>query len=99
MAKIKRSKPETFKSCFYMYNNIPKFELFEPTKDVDSGLITKYKKNYAELSDEEFIDMLIFCKLDNLCNIYLIEIQWRTFWPIKFMNHYTIVIVIRLLLI
>jgi hypothetical protein len=61
-----------------MYNNVPKFELFEPTKDVDYELITKYKKTYSEMSEEAFIDMLIFCKLDNLCKLCLIKIPLKT---------------------
>ena len=67
MNKIKKPKPDTLKSCFYMYNNIPKFELFEPIKDNDYEIINKFKKLFIENTEEVFIDCLIFCKLDNLC--------------------------------
>ena len=71
MAKTNRFKPDKLKSCFYMYNNVPKFELFEPNKDPDYELMCKYKKIYNESSEEVFIDVLIFCKLDHLCNFYI----------------------------
>jgi hypothetical protein len=67
--RIKKPKPENIKSCFLLYNNVPKFELFEPVKDNDFELIGKFKKSLYENSEEAFLDELIFCKMDNLYTI------------------------------
>jgi hypothetical protein len=68
MSKLKKPK-DNVKACFYLYNNLPKFELFEPVKDSDFELIGKFKKSLFENPEEKFIDELLFCKMDNLCNI------------------------------
>jgi hypothetical protein len=83
ISKIKRPKPESFKSCMLLYNSVPKFELFEPVKDNDFEIIGKFKKSLIECSESEFIDDLIFCKMDNLCNIKTDLVTIEDFLAVK----------------
>lgn len=71
MAKLKKPRPDGIKNYFYYYNNKAKFELFEPPVDADYEIIEKCKKSFEENSIDNFLDDLIFTKLENISkNIY-----------------------------
>jgi len=56
------------KNYFYFYNKQTKYELFEPPLDADYEIIEKFKKSWEENTIENFLDDLIFIKLENISN-------------------------------
>jgi hypothetical protein len=67
MSKINK-KPKIEKNFFYLIKQT-KFELFEPTTDHDYELVEKIKRSFIENTISEFIDNLLFIKLDTICKI------------------------------
>jgi len=70
MAKIKKPRPDNIKNYFYFYNKQTKFELFEPPVDADYEIIEKFKKSLNENTIDNFIDDLIFTKLEYISKLF-----------------------------
>ena len=80
MSKIKKPKQENMKNYFYYLNKNTKFELFEPPVDSEHETIEKIKKFYIlESSPDQFIDEIIFCRLDNISIYSIIFRHFRRF--------------------
>jgi len=86
MAKIKKPRPDNIKNYFYFYNKQTKFELFEPPVDADYEIIEKFKKSLEENTLDNFIDDLIFTKLENI-SISFIKF-FNNFYIKKYMIDY-----------
>jgi hypothetical protein len=66
MSKLKKPRLNEIKNYFYYLNKQSKFELFEPQIEADYEIVEKFRKSFEENSIDNFLDDLIFTKLENI---------------------------------